>query len=42
MTSRYRLGRRLWLFGLALVVLLVIGIAIQWIANPEPGGLLGA
>jgi hypothetical protein len=42
MASRYRLGRRLWLFILALLVLLLAGVIVQSTAGLEPGGLLGA
>ena len=42
MASRYRFGRRLWFFGFALLVLLLIGIVMQSTASFEPGGLFGA
>jgi hypothetical protein len=41
MTGRYRLGMRLWLLGVALVVLLVIGLVVQSTASFDPGGVLG-
>lgn len=41
MTSRYGLGRRLWLLGLALLALLLIGLIVQSIAGFDPGGVLG-